>query len=880
MIRSLLSVFVTLVLFSSSASAINLTGHDYSIVIGEKTDDISKFAADELQYYLQKISSKSFPVKKDNEITDDKFLILVGPSKFTQNIKIESPVPESFIIKSQDDKLFLVGDDSIVKESFTCRGKKIPFSYRSSRKGTLFAVYTFLEDYLGIRWFWPGESGEVVPEQKNIFLPTINISQSPDFVIRFLWLEYSHKGDWKPIPDNILRSEYPLWFMRNKLGIGINAYFAHSWAGYLTNDYFSEHPEYYPLIDGQRKPFRASPAGKLEYMGVQVCTSNPEVQKIFLDNIRKKYKPEDCAIVSISPNDGMGFCECDKCRAQDAPDQYSPEQIRYQVIPLSNRIFKYFVNPIAKELKKTHPNLKLGILAYTFLKEPPQNLTKLEDNIVVSFCQISGHYNDAEIKKKQHDLLSKWKPMVSAMSGREYYGDFHWLQLPHPQTRIIADDIAFLKSNGFIGFSSEDNTDFSTNHLNYYVAAKLLWNSNLKLEDILRDYYQKGYGKASPKIQEYFTLLDKTFNSRYPNKWETATISQIWTPDVLKKGYVILEEADKISDDKQVKEKIAFLKTGLEFTDKFVTFLSLCKKLSDAGLVFYISGYKNSPLDDNVCRQNVVKWVKECYDAKEELFAFCKKYEKTPVIQANIFYIEDKRSGWSESIENYYNVYVKNADNCIMLPITWKFNIDPENKGESVGWNKVDFDDSTWKNIKTDAVWEKQGYGLKEGYGNSESGGYNGFAWYRIDKIKIDSKYKGKKCILKLGAVDESCTIWVNGKSVGSFQYDAKKNPDSWKETLSFDITKDVLYDAGNSIVIRVEDKEGGGGIWKRAFLSFEDTLQTGGKNIFFDGFEDIKKKSITAEKTAMPKSLKGKHLKAKSPSMCMWINHTLPSMY
>jgi hypothetical protein len=41
-------------------------------------------------------------------------------------------------------------------------------------------------------------------------------------------------SDWPTIPALVNSSAWPLWFMRNKLGVGIPGQAGHSWAGYLT----------------------------------------------------------------------------------------------------------------------------------------------------------------------------------------------------------------------------------------------------------------------------------------------------------------------------------------------------------------------------------------------------------------------------------------------------------------------------------------------------------------------------------------------------------------------------------------------------------------------------------------------------------------------
>jgi len=56
------------------------------------------------------------------------------------------------------------GDHVLVK------GKDLAVGNQELQTGTLHAVYTFLEKYLGVRWLWPGELGEVVPEQSTLVL--------------------------------------------------------------------------------------------------------------------------------------------------------------------------------------------------------------------------------------------------------------------------------------------------------------------------------------------------------------------------------------------------------------------------------------------------------------------------------------------------------------------------------------------------------------------------------------------------------------------------------------------------------------------------------------------------------------------------------------
>ena len=71
--------------------------------------------------------------------------------------------------------------------------------------GTEYAVYDFLRS-LGVRWFMPGEFGEVVPRQKTIRVPEQQIRQKPDFAMRNWWLHAQ--------PE--LARQEARWKLRNK----------------------------------------------------------------------------------------------------------------------------------------------------------------------------------------------------------------------------------------------------------------------------------------------------------------------------------------------------------------------------------------------------------------------------------------------------------------------------------------------------------------------------------------------------------------------------------------------------------------------------------------------------------------------------------------
>jgi hypothetical protein len=139
----------------------------------------------------------------------------------------------------------------------------------------------------------------------------------------------------------------------------------------------------------------------------------------------------------------------------------------------------------------------------------------------------------------------------------------------------------------------------------------------------------------------------------------------------------------------------------------------------------------------------------------------------------------------------------------IKLPLNgWKFNLDQDNKGYIEKWfKKTDF--SKWSEIEIGKPWENCGYS------------YDGIAWYMLDFSL--PKYQSDAVELNFSAVDESAWVWVNGEFVGKHDI----GPEGWKSAFIIDISRAVKYNSKNSLVVRVKDTKGAGGIWQPVFVDF-----------------------------------------------------------
>lgn len=145
------------------------------------------------------------------------------------------------------------------------------------------------------------------------------------------------------------------------------------------------------------------------------------------------------------------------------------------------------------------------------------------------------------------------------------------------------------------------------------------------------------------------------------------------------------------------------------------------------------------------------------------------------------------------------------------LPRDWKVQADPTLQGKQASWFEPDFNDASWSLLSTHECLENQGL-LHYKY-----------AWYRT-KFTLPSKFYEQEARLCLGAVDESCEIWLNGKYVATFRYDAKKDKNSWNKPQYFMITP-WLKEGENQLTVLLENRAFNGGIWRPSFITFREKV-------------------------------------------------------
>ncbi|MDD4190604.1 MAG: DUF4838 domain-containing protein [Mangrovibacterium sp.] len=570
----------------SDVIIIKKSASNSTIVLNSDATEGEKFAAKELQIYLKKISGIEIPIKKDTLKSQDN-MILVGKNKIVEKLGIntEGLTKEGFHIKTIGSNLALVGHDD---------------------SGTQFAVYTFLERYLGVRWFWPGESGEVVPRRENIILRQIDDTEEPDFKWRnrgpggALWgtnqgpTEMDAKARLLGITENH-QKEVKLWEKRNKWG-GMKIYGGHILSEIFPPEKYSKtHPEYYALVNGKRDVPRDDYDHKHE---CQVCTTNPDVLQVAVEWARNFFDSNtDYDAVNMSMNDGMGFCECKVCLALDSntsseqPDiaieETKEENVKNTVI--TDRIFTFY-NQVTEELHKTHPEKYIVVLAYSRYSQPPSRVG-IHPYLIPQYCLWSAYkHANIDIRESHKKITSEWSKLANKMGIYEYYINGAWPGMHRLVMPYIAESIKDLKRQGIDLYQTQSGDEFAINGLNYYVAGKLLWDTSLDLKAILDDFYQKAFGSSGKAIRQFHQRLREAWKMATQNgvdvKCDKNTcLLEYFTPDLLEECRKDLEDAEKAADNEKVLERIDFYKKGFQYTVLTVDAVKVTKELEKLGTI-------------------------------------------------------------------------------------------------------------------------------------------------------------------------------------------------------------------------------------------------------------------------------------------------------
>jgi hypothetical protein len=464
---------VALALFASIPALAGMTlAHrgqaEARIVVAPGASETERFAAQELAMFLHIVTGAAFPVVEDPGPAGGRLLVgIAAATAAGTDLAGSGLAPEEIVVRTVGRDLVLAG---------------------GSPRGTLYAVYQFLEDVIGCRW-WIGTASRM-PWKPSLSVANVALRYRPP-------LEY-REPYWYVAFD-------PVWAARNKangtraggdtLRGGRQVYegFVHTFYSLIPPEkYFADHPEWFSEIDGKRTSQNA-----------QLCLTNEDMRKELVKNLKERLRANpDATIASVSQNDCAGNCTCPTCRAVDE-EEGGP----------SGSLLR-FVNAIAAEIEPDFPALAIDTLAYQYTRKPPR-LVRPRPSVIVRLCSIECSFGkplDDLRNKAFFDDLDGW----SKIAGRLYIWDYttnfsHYVQ-PHPNYGVLAPNIRLFVGRNVRGIFEQgayQSWGSEMAELRAWILAKLLWDPRLDGDKLRKDFLSGYYGPAAGPMGRYLKGLEQ-----------------------------------------------------------------------------------------------------------------------------------------------------------------------------------------------------------------------------------------------------------------------------------------------------------------------------------------------------------------------------------
>ena len=475
---------------------------EYTVVQSTEATEPEKFAAKELAMFLKRVTGAEFPMAAAAEGKR----IHVGWTTFAKQngIDCEKLGEEEWVIRTVGDDLILTG---------------------GRPRGTMYAVYEFLEDQVGCHWL--DRRTEVIPTKPTLKIPVIDVRDKPHF-----WQRQLHSPTGSP--DN-----HWLFLIRNKnfrydfRGRAADGFFPqgafsrvssprtsiHSFSTFVSGKkWFETHPEYFSLVNGKRLPALtgAGPG--------QLCLTHPDVLRLTIAKLREFIAADRAESVAakvpppksywITQNDVYrAHCECDNCQA-----------IAKREGGESGPLIA-FLNAVGEDIAEDYPDVLVGTLAYNLTSTPPKHL-RPRNNVLVGWCDVYSKVDgirplEDPLNARNFAEITGWGKIAPRLAiGDDYWtalGYYKYFPTPYAMIDCVAKDIRLFAEQGAESFFCEtaDYMDAAQQFipLKLWLGYQLLVDPQQPVEPLIKTFMNGYFGKAAQPIREYLRYQRERINA-------------------------------------------------------------------------------------------------------------------------------------------------------------------------------------------------------------------------------------------------------------------------------------------------------------------------------------------------------------------------------
>ena len=730
------------------------------IVLPADADAYLQQAAEEILTYVERISGARLP--QTHRLPDGPAVVLGPPAlelapdlrdalQEVSSVQRLNPVDEGFAIVVRDGRVLLAGNSTLAVRH---------------------AAYAFLEA-LGVRWYFPGEIGEVVPSRSTLQVSEdLYVIEAPDFPIRRIWYSWVMRAEAREKAQERYR-----WNER------MRASEADISAGHALDRYLAEQDRKHGLSD---EAFALQEGRRRRYL--PSYTSEEALEAVVREVREELRKNAGRTSVSLSIPDGTVYDETPETVALDLGIRD-----KYFLKPMVTGAVVHFNNRVAERIAPEYPDVLFGFLVYTYATLPPLTIRRVHPNLVPVLAPIDldpvHPLGESPPTRELEAIIEGWTRLSDHLLLYDYdQGMLVWRGLPESHLYKLRQDIPRLHRMGVKGFTTEARMTTFVTGLNHYLRYRLYWDVEADVDDLLDEFYRLYYGPAARSMRGYWETLDRAWAKSGVTEHEYQVIPAVFTPDVLSDLQRHQEKAERKAEESDAEEVLR----RLDWTRRNLDHLLL-----------YVEMYRAAATDADYIR--AAQLGAQLREMEQALWNW----------DPSMFRLYGEEAPWSGGEVIQYREMAARIDGSrgkllARLPLEWRFRRDPRDTGVVQRWFDADHPIEDWQLLRTDLYWEAQGIRDEEGWG------YDGFAWYAVD-LQLD-EIPPEEVSLTFPGLLGAGWIFVNGVGVHHQPF-----PDLWWFS-DYRFTSEApigqyLRRGRNRIVLRVENVIHFGGLFRRPFL-------------------------------------------------------------
>ncbi len=648
-----------------------------------------------------------------------------------------------------------------------------------------YAVVYALQQW-GCRWFMPTAFGESIPEQPTLKVGALDYAYGAPLEVRGYWISWNSSRDGK---EEFTRRN----FFNHRSVSG----------GHALDEYVKA------LV----------PPGKTTF-------NVPIAEDATATHVAKQVAPLFAAgkDFSLGMDDGMYELtgERDLELRANLRDKY------FRTHTLTDN-FMEFYNSVSAKLLRQHPNSKshIGFLAYSNITLPPQRQIVAAKPLVMSLAAIDvdpNHSMDdprSPTRREYREMVARW---AKVMEGRVFIYDYDQSMLvcrdvPNPIIQAFRHDVKHYVAAGTLGIDTESRGATATIFNNLYLRGQLMWNPDLDVDGMLRDFYLRFYGPAAEPMAEYWSSLIAAWERSVVTEHEFFALPAIYTPAVVAKLGGLLQDAER-----RMREAATSPTKSRAFAkyEEHMRFTRLSYDVLDGYMAMVAKGAGEGD------------YVGSVVAGTRGLAARAELTKMNPTFTA-LAMGEEGPVWWPGELQQYKDLQElvdgRKGTQVAKLPLEWAFHRDPHDTGLASGyayrpadlryWNthaatqtletRKDYPTDEWERVRTDLYPQAQGILHRDWQS------YTGFMWYRTEVTLTAAEAKGKLRLRFPGIFNEAW-LYVNGYLVAH-----RPSTGMWWQsdfTFSWDVALDGLLKAGvNSVTVRLDNPHHFGGLFRRPLL-------------------------------------------------------------